>query len=841
MNRKLYLLLCFITLCLSSIETFAQEKETKKSLTRILTEIQERFDVQFNYASTLVDGISVTPFDPSSSLKEAISNLKEQSKLNFVFVSESIISIRKYKNIVCGYLKDQDTEESLPYVTVQNGTKGTLTNEDGFFELEINTASDVIQIRHMGYKSIRREVSDFENSSPCEIVYLIPNQEQLAEIILSDYLIRGVDKLDNGAVQIDFNKFTILPGLIEKDVLQAVQALPGIQSIDETVSNINIRGGSNDQNLISWDGIKMYQSGHFFGLISLYNPNITQKVKLHKNGSSASETDGVSGTIAMLTEGYINPSLKGSISVNFLDGNGYIDTPIGQNASLQVAARKSISDFVETPTYTGYFKRIAQDTELESNSLAITNSNIAFDFYDASFRLLFNPSDKDRLRINFIYATDEVKFNENAAILGVEEIRESNLDQSSIAGGIEYQRNWTENFNTEIAIYETDYQLKGTNANILQNQLFLQKNNVSETGVKLKAQIKVSSQMQLTNGYHFVETKVSNLDDVDDPRYLLLEAEVLRTHAVFSEMSLSSINRATHLNLGLRFNYLDKFKKQILEPRVSFNHTFWKHFNAEVLGELKHQNTSQIINFQNDFLGIEKRRWQLSNNESIPVITSKQVSLGLSYNQKGWLVNAVSFYKKVNGITTQSQGFLDRYEFTRQSGNYDASGVDLLIRKQLQSGSTWFSYSYLNSNYFFNELPETKFPSNFDITHALTLGANYSFNHLLFAIGANWRTGKPLTSPVVNNEVIDGGINYQNENGDRQDAYSRIDFSGRYEFNWGKNTKMQIGLALWNLLNHNNTIDTYYRIDASDPDQVQEVNESSLGITPNASIRLIFN
>ena len=139
-----------------------------------------------------------------------------------------------------------------------------------------------------------------------------------------------VSKLDNlqqrcliiSQNALDLDRFSILPGLVEDDVLLSVQALPGIQSIDETVSNINIRGGSHDQNLITWDGIKMYQSGHFFGLISMYNPQMTHKVELRKNGSSASETDGVSGTIAMKTKDYLNTGLSGSIGVNLIDANG---------------------------------------------------------------------------------------------------------------------------------------------------------------------------------------------------------------------------------------------------------------------------------------------------------------------------------------------------------------------------------------------------------------------------------------------------------------------------------------------------------------------------------------
>ncbi|NHF60523.1 TonB-dependent receptor [Flavobacteriaceae bacterium TP-CH-4] len=835
MRNRLLVLLC-VTI-LGCLYTAAQEAEPSKNLDSVLIQLQERFDVQFNYASVLVDGISIYPPDASLNLKESLNYISEKSKLDFVFVSDRIISIKLKKILLCGYLKDKDSGEALPYVTVQNGSNGVISNEEGFFELEIKTIEDIVQIRHIGHKPIRREARFF-NAGECGTIYLVPNQEKLAEVTLYDYLIRGIDKLDNAAFQIDFNKFSILPGLIEEDVLQSVQAFPGIQSVDETVSNINIRGGSNDQNLISWDGIKMYQSGHFFGLISMYNPNITQKVELRKNGTSASDTDGVSGTIAMQTETYLNPKLKGNIGVNLLDANGFVDTPLGKNMSLQIAARKSISGFVETPTYSEYFNRIAQDTEIERNNGTVTNSDLSFDFYDASFRWLYHATDKDRFRTNFIYTTNSLNFNENADVSGTTEIRESNLTQSSIAGAFNYQREWTENFSTEANFYETYYKLNAVNANILEDQRFLQTNEVSETGIKLTAKNRIAQQIHLNSGYNFIETKVTNLDDVDDPRFVRLEGEVLRAHAVFGEMGFSSENSKTQLNLGVRYTYLEKFKKQLLEPRFVLNHSFGQGFNVEVLGEFKHQNTSQIINFQNDFLGVEKRRWQLSNDESIPVITSKQASLGLSYNKTGWLMDLVSFYKKIDGITTQSQGFQDSYEFVRTAGAYDATGIDVLLRKQLNKSNAWLSYAYLKSNYFFNELPETGFPSNFDITHIITLGANYTLNDFLFAAGLNWRTGKPFTQPIADNEVTDGNINFGNANEARQDDYLRVDISAKYEFKFGRKTKAQIGMAVWNVLNRDNTINTFFRTNSLN--QLQIIEQSSLGITPNATFRLFF-
>jgi len=78
----------------------------------------------------------------------------------------------------------------------------------------------------------------------------ILNSQQLDEVYIKNYLTSGISTNRTGAIIIKTDDFGILPGLIEPDILQTIQALPGILSVDETVSNINIRGGTHDQNLI---------------------------------------------------------------------------------------------------------------------------------------------------------------------------------------------------------------------------------------------------------------------------------------------------------------------------------------------------------------------------------------------------------------------------------------------------------------------------------------------------------------------------------------------------------------------------------------------------------------
>jgi len=621
-------------------------------------------------------------------------------------------------------------------------------------------------------------------------------------------------------------------------VLQSVQALPGIISLDETISNINIRGGSNDQNLLLWDDVKMYQSGHFFGLISGFNPQITNTVSIQKNGTSAAYTDGVSGTIAMHTDTEITKRFKASVGGNLLSADAFVDIPFSEKSSVQIGVRKSLNDFVTTPTYVSFFNRITQDTEVQDNDIAILNTNQNFDFYDTSVRWLYKISDKDRLRLNFITIQNELSFNETANVDMVLETRESSLTQNSIAGGIFYERIWNDTFITSLQVYETDYTLRGFNANLFASQRFLQENVVSETGIRLQAHYTWSPIFNLRSGYHVVETEITNLNDIAEPLFRELRSDVVRTHGVFSQLEYNAKDGNTQMHIGGRFNYIDKFRKVLIEPRLSVNHQFWNYFSAELLGEFKHQNASQFINFQNDFLGIERRRWQLANDVDIPVIESKQGSIGISYNRSGLLIDVDAYYKNVDGITTQSQEFQTKYEFTRTTGSYDAIGVDILVRKRYGKFNSWLSYSFIDNMYTFNELPEVQFPSNFDITHAFTFGTSYNHKNLKVALGLNWRTGRPTTLPVEGIEVVNNEVNYEDVNTNNLDDYIRADFSAIYQLKTNKRWRADIGFSIWNLTNNTNTIEQFFRVDTAG--ELQSFNNQALETTFNTVFRLYY-
>ena len=210
--------------------------------------------------------------------------------------------------------------------------------------------------------------------------------------------------------------------MIEPDVLQSIQALPGVLSVDETVSNINIRGGTHDQNLILWEGIKMYQSGHFFGLISAFNPYTTKNVQVSKNGTRAKYGDGISGVIDMQLSNTIDNQFKAGAGFNLINADAYAKIPLSKKTELQLSTRRSITDFIATPTYNQYFKRIFQDSDLtnEDDDSYSISSNEDFYFYDVTAKFLYDITENDRIRIHFLNVNNKLNYDEHNKILQLE-------------------------------------------------------------------------------------------------------------------------------------------------------------------------------------------------------------------------------------------------------------------------------------------------------------------------------------------------------------------------------------------------------------------------------------
>ena len=334
-------------------------------LTEVLKDLENRYQCDFSYSDEDILGLTLVPPSPKLTFSDAIKYLINNTNLLFNILENkfvTIISPDLVKATICGNILDDETEEPIENVTIETTLASKISDVKGYFEIKNVTVGDTLLVRHLGYATQKIIVTNL--NTPCLNIRLHPMEQLLSEVVISNYITKGINKTLDGSFKINFEQFGILPGLIESDALQAVQSLPGIHSLDESVTNINIRGGSNDQNLITWDGIKMYQAGHFFNLISAFNPNMTKSVTLIKNGTESSLTDAVSGTIAIKSSDKINTNFKTSLSVNLININGLLNIPLGKKASIQISGRRSFSDLIDTHTSNHYFEKAFQNTEV---------------------------------------------------------------------------------------------------------------------------------------------------------------------------------------------------------------------------------------------------------------------------------------------------------------------------------------------------------------------------------------------------------------------------------------------------------------------------------------------
>lgn len=666
--------------------------------------------------------------------------------------------------------------------------------------------------------------------------------QQLKEVVVINYLTKGISKTNTGSIKADTKDFQILPGLIEPDVLQIIQSLPGVVSVDERVSNINVRGGTNDQNLILYEGIRMYQSGHFFGLISAFNPYSSEAITISKNGTSAQFGNAVSSTITIKNTDKLNQESKVGFGGNMLSVDGFAKLKISNKAALQIAARRSYTDVLVSKTYDAYFDRIFRDSELNTTNSISTQLALdeRFLFYDFNAKFLYDIDDTSKFRIHMIniynnldysqvYTTTDNTFQET----------KSELNQVSFGASANYSKSWRNDMNMTAQVSYSNYDLDAKNNNITNAQQLTQENKVEDFGFRFDVSKAVNSSIKINTGYQFNEIGVTNFENVTNPIFTSLIKEIIRTHVVFSEAEWYSKSRNSYARLGARASYFEKLSKALIEPRISFNQIVLEHFRLEVLGELKSQSITQIIDLQQDFFGIEKRRWQLANNNDVPLITSQQASIGLSYNQNNLLISAEAYYKNVNDITARSQGFQNQFQFTNDTGSYTVKGIDFLVNKRFNDFSTWLSYSYSTNDYTFKTLNNSKsFANTLDLKHVVNGSFTYHHGSFKVGLGINWHSGRPYTSPEDQQILTNSAIEYQAPNSSRLRDYFRTDISAIYKFKLSKGIKSEVGASLWNVFNHNNIINRYYRLDSDG--NILEINNQSLKITPNFSLRFNF-
>ncbi|QCK16931.1 TonB-dependent receptor [Mangrovivirga cuniculi] len=844
----------FFAICLlvTSICCVCGQSETSQvsevKLETVLSDLQSIHQVRFSYIDSVITDKTIEPISyEGQRLQDIIWRLERVLTLNFIRVNENNIVIRPFadedKVEVCGYLKDDLGEPVYnAFLKIKGQKKSTQSDKRGYFEFNEVHFGGEISIQHLGFAKTELSVKNIYQNE-CPEINLDDQVNKLPELVYSDFLVGGMSKVNNEII-LKPDELGTLPGLIEPDILQSIQQLPGVNGPFETASGIYVRGTSPDMNLVKWNGIKTYNQSHFFGMLSAFNPYVIEEVLFVKNGVSPEYGDRISGVIDLKSDKEINDEFKGSAGLNMIYGDVNFNIPVIKNKlSATVSARRSFNDYLETFTYDSYSKRVFQNTKIgELPASTNQTSDNKFYFNDFTTGINYQVDNKNKITFNSLYTENDLQFQSDD-----QDVRYTDFLNTKNEG---YNLEWlhkASGFELGIEGYYTgyllNYQFKRQLTSVIESSF--KNNSIDDQGINSFVKFNLNDNSELKAGYQFANTRVQYQFKNSGPGYnLILDQadETLNTHSLFGQYELKA-NKSS-VSAGIRINHYTELNQTYFEPRIALEQSLANDFYFNATAEYRTQTVSQIRESVVSDLSLENQIWSMASTDGFPVIESYQFSTGFAYDNKGWLIDIEGYYREIDNITTLTFGFLNPTDNQFRLGSSSIRGSDVLIKKQIGQFRSWASYSYLFSeNKFMGLNDDQPFPGNWNIEHTLKWTAYYKLRDWEFSLGWTWHTGKTFTNVTVED---DGAgpllINYGSLNGRNLPVYHRLDFSIIYEFYTGKknNLRYRVGASVLNLYDRENLLNREFRTTPGIDNQLIDNRIYGLGITPNLSFRVFW-
>ena len=846
-----------IIILLLSLSGIAQDKHEQLDLDTILRKLEEAHQIKFSYQPGIVSAKEIKTPSWDKDLDLILKEIAQKARIKFTAINQRYFVITKAESVqlarIQGLVIDSLNQISLPVAHIYNVSqqKGTTTNLNGEFTLLNVNDNDWIEIRFMGYKKKKLKVFDILNDS---IIFLTPNNINLSEVLVNNYVSRGFYRNKNGSFSIDLNAIQAFAGLSEPDILETIQNIPGIHSPDESASSIHFRGGTPDQNLILWDGIKVYQTGHFAGTFSAFNPFVVENVLIEKSGTSAKFGNRISGLIDINTASKIPEKLHMGIGSTLNHADFFLKTPVGKKKKkgIVLSFRRSFNDWIATTSSNQYEEKTFQNVhiiDLNRENKYASKHNKNYNYHDFNFKIINEYSPTNRLITSILNNQNNIDYSIHDTYYA--DYTKDKMNINNWGFNMEWEHTWNNRLKQTTQLRATDYSFR-FNAEYLFNEEFVtelvKENDITDVDLQTYMDWEISPTLKSVIGYQanlcttsFLLAGQTSIEE--EPYIALVDSGNDLNHSLYNEYTLQLKDR-TYFNAGIRSSYYALGKHYTIEPRLKIEYSLTKHLRYRISAESKTQSINQIVEFATEAFGLEDQLWTLSDGADFPFIKSKQISTGLLYTPQKWQIDIDLYYKRIDNISTFTRGFSGNEDNTAH-GRKTITGVDCLLKKQIRNLGVFASYSWMNAKLLFSDLNAgEKFPDNFDIRHKLYVAGNLKWNKINFALGWKFHTGKPYTHFSKSIDFYYGDENYP-MNTKRLPNYHRLDFSTNYTLRFKKDYqhKLRISFALQNIYNRKNLINRSYLLyNVSDEkvNEVLQINRRGLMLTPNLSVRYWF-
>ncbi len=731
---------------------------------------------------------------------------------------------------VAGYARDAKTGEPIPgaSIYVENPRIGVYSDQYGYFSISLPRGRHTLNIQSVGMKDTKRQLLVYSEGKIN--IDLYTQVATLKKVFVSAEKASNIKRTDMGVQKLDIKTIKQVPVVFgEADILRVITTLPGVKTVGEASTGLNVRGGAPDQNLILFNDATIYNSAHFFGLFSAFNPEVVKDVELYKSSIPARFGGRLSSVLDITSREGNKKEWTGSAGIGLLTSRFNVEGPLVKDkTSIILGARTTYADWL-------------------LNELPAQYKNSKASFYDANLIVSHEINKKNSLYLTAYISQDHFNLNNDTTYgYGNKNISlkwkhiYSNKLNSVFTGGYDHY-----NYN----IYSTDNPLTAYRLRF----------DIAQAYFRTQFNYYLSASHTLEFGASSLRYKLHpGSYDPHGTESLIVADTVPAEQALESAAYLSdhyTVNSSLSLDGGIRYSmysYLGPGTVNKYAPGLPvitdnlLNTTNYKsgafiktnggpefrvsarYLLTDDLSLKAGYNTQRqyIHSLSNTTAMAPTDIWKLSDPNIKPQY-GDQVSLGLYRNFKNNTIetSVEVYYKRIEHYLDYKSGaeliMNHHIETDVLETKGKAYGVELLIKKQTGKINGWFSYTWSrtmlrqddpNAGELING--GKYYPANYDIPHSATLVGNYRFTHRVsVSLNATYATGRPITLPI-GLYYYAGSYRtlYSDRNAYRIPYYFRTDFSMNVDGNHKVHQKFHGSwtFGVYNITGRRNPYSVYY-------------------------------
>lgn len=627
------------------------------------------------------------------------------------------LSASAQTHILQGFVLDS-VGLSLSQAHIQTSIKkSAVTDSAGSFLIQVPKGKFQITISYTGYKKFSQSLSIARDT----IIYffLQTKNEELNEIIVTADRTLQSDQFETTRMSTntlsgkEISSIPVLGG--EADLIKTIQLLPGVTKGADGTTDLFVRGGAADQNLVMLDGAPVYNTGHLFGFLSVFNPDMLDKVE-SINGAFPSEYGGRLSSILDVSSKSTMPNrtkLKGNIGL--LASRLMIEQPIVKDKlAIWVAGRRTYVDQV----------------------IRLTGEELPYFFYDLNAKVIYKPNARDRMEFTIYEGNDVLDFSRAPRAT----LRNRNITNSFTLGNSTQTFLWKRNFynfNTTLSLYRTVFQYN-IQSTFTDNALFVNSSIVDVGGKWIIASDSLKKKISVKGGVEMVQHQVA-------PNRITTTGEIsdiLKSGATTPQTALEtsgffhvdgSLTPRLRFNAGARVSsaYVDNTFYVNPEPRVAFRYAIDSLTAIKAsysrMAQYLHRVSSAAVAFPTDI-------WYPVTSRVKPQ-TADQIALGVqrTFPKQNVYVSVEGYYKWMHDLIGYKEGasLLLNTNFENQlvQGKGLSYGLEVLIKKESGKLTGWISYTLAKSERQYDEVNNGDwFLARYDRRHNLAVVMNYQLS-----------------------------------------------------------------------------------------------------------------